>query len=381
MAKNTTLVPFNKPYFCGNELDFLKNCLDSGKISGDGVFTKKCQDFFQNEYGFKSSFLTTSCTDALEMSSLLLELKDGDEVILPSYTFVSTANPFLLRGAKLVFADSGNENPNICVKSIEKLISKKTKAIVIVHYAGVACDIDAIKKIIKGTDIILIEDAAQAIDSYYKGSPLGTFGTFSAFSFHDTKNITCGEGGLLVVNDNKYINKAQIIREKGTNRLAFLKGQVDKYGWVDIGSSFLPSDLNAALLYSQLKNKNKIQKRRLMLWQYYYKKLMNLNTSDKLSLPIIPDYASNNAHMFYIVLQNEMLRDKIINTLKLNGFIAAFHYQSLHKSNYFLSYNQLQELPLADKYSNCLLRLPLFYDLKLKSIDLIVNIINKELNK
>ena len=227
----------------------------------------------------------------------------------------------------------------------------------------------------------MIEDAAQAIDSYYKGSPLGTFGTFSAFSFHDTKNITCGEGGLLVVNDNKYINKAQIIREKGTNRLAFLKGQVDKYGWVDVGSSFLPSDLNAALLYSQLKNKNKIQKRRLMLWQYYYKKLTNLNTSDKLSLPIIPDYASNNAHMFYIVLQNEKLRDKIINTLKLNGFIAAFHYQSLHKSNYFLSYNQLKELPLADKYSNCLLRLPLFYDLKLKSIDLIVNIINKELNK
>ena len=381
MAKNTKLVPFNKPYFCGDELDFLKNCLDSGKISGDGVFTKKCQDFFQNEYGFKSSFLTTSCTDALEMSSLLLELKDGDEVILPSYTFVSTANPFLLRGAKLVFADSSSENPNICIKSIEKLISKKTKAIVIVHYAGVACDIDAIKKIINGTDIVLIEDAAQAIDSYYKGSPLGTFGTFSAFSFHDTKNITCGEGGLLVVNDNKYINKAQIIREKGTNRLAFLKGQVDKYGWVDIGSSFLPSDLNAALLYSQLKNKNKIQKRRLMLWQYYYKKLTNLNTSDKLSLPIIPDYASNNAHMFYIVLQNEKLRDKIINTLKLNGFIAAFHYQSLHKSNYFLSYNQLQELPLADKYSNCLLRLPLFYDLKLKSIDLIVNIINKELNK
>ena len=381
MAKNTKIVPFNKPYFCGDEIDFLKNCLDSGKISGDGVFTKKCQDFFQNEYGFKSSFLTTSCTDALEMSSLLLELKDGDEVILPSYTFVSTANPFLLRGAKLVFADSSSENPNICIKSIEKLISKKTKAIVIVHYAGVACDIDAIKKIINGTDIVLIEDAAQAIDSYYKGSPLGTFGTFSAFSFHDTKNITCGEGGLLVVNDNKYINKAQIIREKGTNRLAFLKGQVDKYGWVDIGSSFLPSDLNAALLYSQLKNKNKIQKRRLMLWQYYYKKLMSLNTSDKLSLPIIPDYASNNAHMFYIVLQNEKLRDKIINTLKLNGFIAAFHYQSLHKSNYFLSYNQLQELPLADKYSNCLLRLPLFYDLKLKSIDLIVNIINKELNK
>ena len=381
MAKNSKLVPFNKPYFCGDELDFLKNCLDSGKISGDGVFTKKCQNFFQNEYGFKSSFLTTSCTDALEMCSLLLELKDGDEVILPSYTFVSTANPFLLRGAKLVFADSSSENPNICVKSIEKLISKKTKAIVIVHYAGVACDIDAIKKIIKGTDIILIEDAAQAIDSYYKGSPLGTFGTFSAFSFHDTKNITCGEGGLLVVNDNKYINKAQIIREKGTNRLAFLKGQVDKYGWVDVGSSFLPSDLNAALLYSQLKNKNKIQKRRLMLWQYYYKKLTNLNTSDKLSLPIIPDYASNNAHMFYIVLQNEKLRDKIINTLKLNGFIAAFHYQSLHKSNYFLSYNQLKELPLADKYSNCLLRLPLFYDLKLKSIDLIVNIINKELNK
>ena len=381
MAKNTKIVPFNKPHFCGDELDFFKKSLDSGKISGDGIFTKKCQNFFQNEYGFTSSFLTTSCTDALEMSSLLLELNSGDEVILPSYSFVSTANPFLLRGAKLVFADSNSENPNICVKSIEKLISKKTKAIVIVHYAGIACDIDAIKTIIKGRDITLIEDAAQAFDSYYKGSPLGTFGTFSAFSFHETKNITCGEGGLLVVNDKKYIEKAQIIREKGTNRTAFLNGEVDKYGWVDIGSSFLPSDLNAALLYSQLKNKNKIQKRRLMLWQYYYKKLTHLNICDKLLLPIIPEYASNNAHMFYIVLQNEKLRDKVLNNLKLNGFIAAFHYQSLHRSKYFLSYNKLKELPLSDKYSTCLLRLPLFYDLKLESIDLIVNIINIELNK
>ena len=221
MAKNIGIVPFNKPYFSGDELNYFKISLASGKISGDGKFTKKCQDYFQSEYGFNSSFLTTSCTDALEMSSLVLDINIGDEIILPSYTFVSTANPFLLRGAKLIFADSGPDNPNICVKSIEKLISEKTKAIVIVHYAGIACDIDSIKEIIKDRNILLIEDAAQAFDSYYKGKPLGSFGAFSAFSFHETKNITCGEGGLLVVNDSKYLKKAEIIWEKGRIALHF----------------------------------------------------------------------------------------------------------------------------------------------------------------
>ena len=261
MAKNTKIVPFNKPHFCGDELDFLKNCLDSGKISGDGVFTKKCQNFFQNEYGFTSSFLTTSCTDALEMSSLLLELNSGDEVILPSYSFVSTANPFLLRGAKLVFADSNSENPNICVKSIEKLISKKTKAIVIVHYAGIACDIDAIKTIIKGRDITLIEDAAQAILSTYKGKPLGSIGDLATLSFHETKNIHCGEGGALLINNPKFIKRAKIIRDKGTNRDLFNQNIVNKYTWVDYGSSYGLSEINAAFLYSQLKQAKKITKK------------------------------------------------------------------------------------------------------------------------
>ena len=381
MAKSIELIPFNKPYFNGKEIDYFKNSLASGKISGDGIFTKKCQDFFQDEYGFNSSFLTTSCTDALEMSSLLLDINVGDEIILPSYTFVSTANPFLLRGAKLIFADSGKDNPNICPKSIAKLISKKTKAVVVVHYAGIACDIDTIKEVIKGSNIILIEDAAQAFDSYYKGKPLGTFGVVSTFSFHETKNITCGEGGLLVVNDSNYLKKAEIIREKGTNRSAFLKGEVDKYGWVDIGSSFLPSDILAALLYSQLNNKNKIQSRRIKLWQYYFKKLVHLQKVDLITLPIIPDYASNNAHMFYIVLKTEKIRDRILSGLRSNGISAAFHYQSLHKSKYFLKNNILEDLPMADKYSSCLLRLPLFYELKFKSIDLITEIINTELNK
>jgi len=381
MAKNLEIIPFNKPFFNGDEINYFKNSLTSGKISGDGLFTKKCQDFFQSEYGFNSTFLTTSCTDALEMSSLLADINVGDEIILPSYTFVSTANPFLLRGAKLIFADSGTNNPNICPKSIEKLISENTKAIVIVHYAGIACDIDSIKEIIKDKNIILIEDAAQAFDSYYKGKPLGSFGTFSTFSFHETKNITCGEGGLLVVNDSKYLKKAEIIREKGTNRSAFLKGEVDKYGWVAVGSSFLPSDLLAALLYSQLNNKNKIQQKRIKLWDYYYDKLVHLQNSDDIALPVIPDYASNNAHMFYIVFKTEKKRDKILKLLKSNGITAAFHYQSLHKSKYFLSNNKLKELPMADKYSSCLLRLPLFYELKFKSIDLIVNIINKEFYK
>lgn len=381
MAKNLEIIPFNKPFFNGDEINYFKNSLTSGKISGDGLFTKKCQDFFQSEYGFNSTFLTTSCTDALEMSSLLADINVGDEIILPSYTFVSTANPFLLRGAKLIFADSGTNNPNICPKSIEKLISENTKAIVIVHYAGIACDIDSIKEIIKDKNIILIEDAAQAFDSYYKGKPLGSFGTFSTFSFHETKNITCGEGGLLVVNDSKYLKKAEIIREKGTNRSAFLKGEVDKYGWVAVGSSFLPSDLLAALLYSQLNNKNKIQQKRIKLWDYYYDKLVHLQNSDDIALPVIPDYASNNAHMFYIVFKTEKKRDKILKLLKSYGITAAFHYQSLHKSKYFLSNNKLKELPMADKYSSCLLRLPLFYELKFKSIDLIVNIINKEFYK
>lgn len=381
MAKNIELIPFNKPYFKGDEINYFSTSLSSGKISGDGLFTKKCHEYFQSEYGFNSVFLTTSCTDALEMSSLLADINIGDEIILPSYTFVSTANPFLLRGAKLIFADSNVDNPNICPTSIERLITKKTRAIVIVHYAGIACDIDSIKEIIKDKNIILIEDAAQAFDSYYKGKPLGSFGTFSTFSFHETKNITCGEGGLLVVNDSKYLKKAEIIREKGTNRSAFLKGEVDKYGWVAVGSSFLPSDLLAALLYSQLNNKNKIQQKRIQLWDYYFNKLVHLQNSNDIALPVIPDYATNNAHMFYIIFKTEKKRDKILKLLKSNGITAAFHYQSLHKSKYFLSSNKMKELPMADKYSSCLLRLPLFYELKLKSIDLIVNIINKEFNK
>ena len=335
----------------------------------------------QNRFRVKHAQLVSNGTAAVSMTLAVAGVGAGDEVIMPSYTFVSTANPFLLRGAKLVFADSGKDNPNICPKSIEKLISSKTKAIVIVHYAGIACDIDAIKEIIKGSNIILIEDAAQAFDSYYKGKPLGTFGMFSTFSFHETKNITCGEGGLLVVNDSKYLKKAEIIREKGTNRSAFLKGEVDKYGWVDIGSSFLPSDLLAALLYSQLNNKNKIQSRRIKLWQYYFKKLVHLQKVDLITLPIIPDYASNNAHMFYIVLKTEKIRDRILSGLRSNGITAAFHYQSLHKSKYFLKNNILEDLPMADKYSSCLLRLPLFYELKFKSIDLITEIINTEINK
>jgi dTDP-4-amino-4,6-dideoxygalactose transaminase len=254
-------IPFNKPCFIGKELDYISQAVKSGKISGDGIFTKKCHDFFESKYGFKKVLLTTSCTDALEMAAILIEVKEGDEVIMPSYTFVSTANAFVIRGAKIVFVDSGIDNPNMDVSKIEALITPKTKAIVAVHYAGMACDMDVIMTLANKYKLFVIEDAAQSIHSFYKGKPLGSIGHFAAFSFHETKNIISGEGGMLVINDEQFIKRAEIIREKGTNRSQFFRGEINKYDWVDIGSSFLPSDIIAAFLYAQLENIEKIQKK------------------------------------------------------------------------------------------------------------------------
>lgn len=356
-------IGFNKPYVTGNELEYMKTAVLNRKISGDGVYTKKCHAFFEERFKFNKSLLTTSCTDALEMAAILLNIQPGDEVIAPSYTFVSTVNAFILRGAKVVFVDSSEESPNMNVDLVEALITEKTKAIIPVHYAGVACDMDPLLAIANKYGIAVIEDAAQAIDSYYKGKPLGSFGSMAAFSFHETKNIISGEGGLFVANDSAFSARAEIIREKGTNRSAFFRGEVDKYNWVDIGSSFLPSDLIAAFLYAQLENLDAIQEKRKQIWSTYYNALSVLQEQGKLKLPVIPEYASNNAHMFYLVCRSLEERTALIAFLKANNVQAVFHYLSLHKSDFYRPFNQGGELPWSDHYTDHLLRLPFYFDL------------------
>lgn len=370
-------IPFNKPFIIGNELKYIEEAVNSGKISGDGLFTKKCQNYFQEKYSFPKVLLTTSCTDALEMAAILCDIKEGDEVIVPSYTFVSSANAFALRGAKIVFVDSYNDNPNIDPKEIEKHITSKTKVIVPVHYAGVACDMEAIMNLAKQHNIFVVEDAAQAIDSYYTFAngtkkALGSIGHFAAFSFHETKNIIAGEGGMLVVNDEKYFERAEIIREKGTNRSAFFRGEVNKYGWVDLGSSFLPSEIISAFLYAQLENLEKIQSKRIDIWNRYAEGLAELVDIGKIQLPIIPNYATNNAHMFYIICKNYDERTTLIKYLKEKDIHPVFHYLSLNKSEYFLKNNPEINIPNSDHFTDCLLRLPFYYDLSIDIQKLII---------
>ena len=334
----------------------------SGKISGNGIYTQKCQKFFEDKYGFKKVLLTTSCTDALEMCAILADIKPGDEVIIPSFTFVSTALAFVRQGAKIIFVDSNSDNPNIDVKRIEELITPKTKAIVPVHYAGIACDMDAIMALAKKYNLLVIEDAAQAIDSYYKGKALGSIGHLAAFSFHETKNINAGEGGMLAINDERFLNRAEIIWEKGTNRAEFFRGEVNKYGWVDIGSSFLPSEIIAAYLYAQIENLDVIQAKRKRIWQTYFDGLEKWILKD-VRLPFLPQYATNNGHMFYLICKNIAQRTSLIEHLKMNGIHAVFHYLSLHKSPYYRNDYVGLELLNSDRYTDCLVRLPLFYEL------------------
>jgi len=370
------MIPFNKPYLTGKEAHNLYQAVLSGKISGDGIFTKKCHQFFEEKYKFNKVLLTTSCTDALEMAAILLDIQPGDEVIAPSYTFVSSVNAFVLRGAKIVFADSEDTNPNLDADKIEKLITPKTRVIVPVHYAGVACDMDKIMELAKKYNLYVVEDAAQAIHSYYKGVPLGSIGHFAAFSFHETKNIISGEGGMLVINDERFFNRAEIIREKGTNRSQFFRGEVDKYGWVDVGSSFLPSDIIAAFLYAQLENLEAIQERRIAIWHRYEKGLAPLVEKNYVRLPYIPSYATNNGHMFYLICKSLEERTKLITWLRERNIHAVFHYLSLHTSPYSLKHDpNPPTLKNTDMYTDCLLRLPMYFELTNEQQDSIIDAI------
>ena len=360
------MIPFNEPHITGNEVKYIQEVINSKQTSGNGVYTKKCQEFFENKYGFKKALLTTSCTDALEMCAILANIKSGDEVIIPSYTFVSTALAFVRQGANIAFADSKKNNPNMDEDSIEELITPKTKAIVVVHYAGASCNMNKIMDIATKYKLIVIEDAAQAIDSYYNNKPLGSIGHLATFSFHETKNISCGEGGLLIINDDKFIDRSEAIWEKGTDRAKFFRGEVDKYGWVDTGSSFLPSEITAAYLYAQLEQLDIIQNKRKYIWQLYYEGLRDIFDLHNTTL--------SNGHMFYVTCKN---RSKLIEYLKSKGIQSVFHYLSLHKSKYYKDKYKGKELRNADYFTKHLLRLPLYFDLTVEEVNFIINTIKE----
>jgi dTDP-4-amino-4,6-dideoxygalactose transaminase len=371
-------MPFNKPHLTGKEAHYMYKAVFNGKLSGNGEYTKLCQQFFEEHYGFRKCLLTTSGTDALEMCAMLCNLQPDDEVIIPSYTFVSTALAFLREGAKVVFADSMQRNPNLDAEALESLITPRTRVIVPVHYAGIACDMDTIMTVAKKYNLLVVEDAAQAIDSYYQGHPLGGIGHLAAFSFHETKNITAGgEGGLLVVNDERFVRRAEVLWEKGTNRAEFFRGEVNKYGWVDMGSSFLPAEINAAFLWAQLENLDEIQAKRKQLWQTYYDHLKPLADEGLFQLPDLPNYASNNAHMFYLLLPSLEKRTDLIKHLKDNGILAVFHYLSLHSSAYYTDKHDGRALPNCDRYADTLVRLPMYYDLSYEEVVAICDIIRK----
>ena len=370
-------IPFNKPFLTGKETDYIREAVASGKISGDGLFTQKCHRFFEAKYGFAKCLLTTSCTDALEMAAILLDIQPGDEVIAPAYTFVSTVNAFVLRGARIVFADSQSQIPNIDLTQVATLIGPKTKAIVVVHYAGVACDMDKVLALAQKHNLWVVEDCAHAIDSFYQQEPLGSLGHLGAFSFHETKNVIAGEGGMLTINDKRLANRAEIIREKGTNRSAFFRGEVAKYDWVDIGSSFLPSDIIAAFLYAQLENLENIQTRRKAIWQTYYEALQPLQNAGWVQLPHIPDFATNNGHMFYLICQSLEERNALIAFLKKQEIWAVFHYLSLHTSPYYQPQHDGRVLPNSDHFADCLVRLPFYYALTTTDQEYIINYVKK----
>lgn len=357
-------IPFNKPHMTGKELWYISKAHHNGQLSGDGPFTKKCHDWFQREIGCRKALLTHSCTAALEMAAILTEIKPGDEIIMPSFTFVSTANAFVLRGAVPVFVDVREDTLNLDETKIESAITDRTTAIVAVHYAGVSCDMDAIMAIADRYNLLVIEDAAQGLKASYRERPLGTIGHFGAVSFHETKNITSGEGGVLLINDERFIERAEIIREKGTNRSKFFRGEVDKYTWVDIGSSYLPGELIAAFLFAQLEEAAAITQRRIALWEKYNEAFAGLSDQGVFRLPFVPEECIHNAHMYYLLFQNLSKRTKFISLMKEQGIHPVFHYIPLHSSPAGLRYCRTSgSMEITDAVSECLVRLPLWIDM------------------
>lgn len=370
-------IPFNKPYMTGKELWYISQAHHAGQLAGDGKYTKKCHQWLESQTNSHKALLTHSCTAALEMSAILADLKPGDEVIMPSYTFVSTANAFVLRGAVPVFIDIRPDTLNLDETLVEAAITEHTRAIVPVHYAGVGCEMDTLQQIASKYQLLLIEDAAQGLMASYKGKPLGSFGDLGCFSFHETKNIISGEGGALIVNNPKFIEQAEIIREKGTNRSQFFRGQVDKYTWIDKGSSFLPGELIAAFLYAQFEEAEQIINTRLKIWDYYHELLEPLEKAGKLRRPIIPSNCQHNAHMYYIILETLQVRTKLITHLKNQGIISVFHYVPLHSSSAGQLYGRVGgNMQNTNNTSDCLLRLPLFPDLTSSQLEKVVENIN-----
>lgn len=368
------MISFNVPPYIGKEDKYIKQAIDSRKICGDGQFTKKCNEKFEKITGAKKVLMTTSGTSALEMAALLADIKPGDEVIMPSYTFVSTANAFVLRGATIVFVDIRPDTMNIDENLIEDAITEKTKAIVPVHYGGVACEMDTICDIAKRHNLVVVEDAAQGVMSFYKGRALGSIGDFGCYSFHETKNYSMGEGGAVLINHEKNVERAEIIREKGTNRTKFFRGQVDKYTWVDLGSSYLQSELNCAYLYAQIENPDIINNDRLQSWNTYYELLTPLKEKGCIDLPVVPEGCIHNAHMFYIKTKDLEERSKLIAFLKENGIGAVFHYIPLHSSPAGQQFGRFHgEDKYTTKESERLLRLPMYYGLEKKDIEYVVS--------
>lgn len=357
-------IPFNKPWLAGDEMKYIRQAVEGGHLSGNGPFTQRCHRFFEERYHFKKVLLTTSCTDALEMCALLLDIQPGDEVIVPSYTFVSTALAFVRQGATIVFADSRPDHPGMDETVLESLITPRTKVIVPVHYAGVACDMEVIMAIADKYNIFVVEDAAHAMESFYNGRSLGGIGHLACFSFHETKNVQCGEGGMLVINDARFVDRAEIIWEKGTNRAAFFRGEVDKYGWVSMGSSFLPSDLSAAFLLAQLEQLEEIQRRRVALWHWYDDHVEELLDGYQYSMPVIPDYATVNGHAYYVVCDTAQERDRMLRGLKQRGIHAVFHYLQLEKSYFMKQRQNSTHCPQSQRYTQCLVRLPFYMGLE-----------------
>ena len=372
------MIDFNRPAFVGSELEYIQDAIHRGMLCGDGIYTKKCSQWMEKEFDVSRVMLTTSCTHALEMAAFLCDIQPGDEVIMPSYTFVSTADAFVLRGAKIVFVDIRPDTMNLDEKLIEQAITPKTKVIVPVHYAGVACEMDTIMDIAHRHGLKVVEDAAQGVDACYKGKALGTIGDFGCYSFHETKNFTMGEGGALLFQKEEYLEKAEILREKGTVRSNFFRGQVDKYRWMDYGSSYLPSELNAAYLYAQLEAKDKIQKKRMEIYEYYHRNLADLAAEGKVEQPYVPQECEHNAHMYYLKVKDMKVRTRLLAYLRENGICSVFHYVPLHSAPAGQKFGRFAgEDVYTTKESERLLRLPMFYNLDMEDVKRIVDVIHK----